>query len=86
MWNVLFDYPKRELAVTLATSFRNSHVGELTQFLASTKRSSSREMEQEKGVKFSGHIEQTSWLESFLLGWLLRSGSSAASGSAWCGA
>ena len=33
MWNVLFDYPKKELAVTFACSFHNSHVGELTQFL-----------------------------------------------------
>jgi hypothetical protein len=33
MWNVLFDYPKKELAVTFACSFHNSHVGELTQYL-----------------------------------------------------
>ena len=26
---------------------------------------------QEKGVSFAGHIEKTSWLEGFLLGWLL---------------
>jgi predicted dehydrogenase len=33
MWHVLFDYPKRELAVTFACSFHNRHVGELIQFL-----------------------------------------------------
>ena len=33
MWHVLFDYPKRELAVSFACSFHNRHVGELIQFL-----------------------------------------------------
>ena len=33
MWHVLFDYPKKELAVTFGCSFHNNHVGELTQFL-----------------------------------------------------
>jgi predicted dehydrogenase len=33
MWHVLFDYPKKELAVTFACSFHNRHVGELIQFL-----------------------------------------------------
>jgi hypothetical protein len=33
MWHTLFDYPKKELAVTFACSFHNSHVGEITQFL-----------------------------------------------------
>ncbi len=45
-----------------------------------------QQMEQ-KGVTFTGHIEQTSWLESFVLGWLLahrhprrRSGSGSCGG------
>jgi predicted dehydrogenase len=33
MWHVLFDYPKKELAVTFGCSFHNAHVGELIQFL-----------------------------------------------------
>lgn len=33
MWHVLFDYPKKELAVTFGCSFHNSHAGELIQFL-----------------------------------------------------
>jgi predicted dehydrogenase len=33
MWHVLFDYPKKELAVSFACSFHNRHVGELIQFL-----------------------------------------------------
>jgi predicted dehydrogenase len=33
MWHVLFDYPKKELAVSFACSFHNRHVGELMQFL-----------------------------------------------------
>jgi predicted dehydrogenase len=33
MWDVLFDYPKKELAVSFACSFHNKHVGELIQFL-----------------------------------------------------
>ena len=33
MWHVLFDYPKKELAVTFACSFHNRHVGEVIQFL-----------------------------------------------------
>jgi len=33
MWHVLFDYPKKELAVTFACSFHNKHVGELVQIL-----------------------------------------------------
>jgi hypothetical protein len=33
MWHVLFDYPKKELAVTFACSFHNRHVGELIQLL-----------------------------------------------------
>jgi hypothetical protein len=33
MWHVLFDYPKKELAVTFACSFHNRHVGELIQVL-----------------------------------------------------
>jgi hypothetical protein len=33
MWHVLFDYPKKELAVTFACSFHNRHQGELIQFL-----------------------------------------------------
>ena len=31
MWHVLFDYPKKELAVSFACSFHNKHVGELIQ-------------------------------------------------------
>jgi predicted dehydrogenase len=33
MWHVLYDYPKKELAVTFGCSFHNRHVGELVQFL-----------------------------------------------------
>jgi predicted dehydrogenase len=33
MWHVLFDYPKKELAVTFACSFHNRHTGELIQLL-----------------------------------------------------
>jgi predicted dehydrogenase len=33
MWHVLFDYPKKELAVTFACSFHNRHVGEVAQYL-----------------------------------------------------
>lgn len=33
MWHVLFDYPKKDLAVTFACSFHNKHVGETIQFL-----------------------------------------------------
>jgi predicted dehydrogenase len=33
MWHVLFDYPKKDLAVTFACSFHNRHVGELIQVL-----------------------------------------------------
>ncbi len=33
MWHVLYDYPKKELAVTFGCSFHNRHVGEVAQFL-----------------------------------------------------
>ena len=33
MWHVLFDYPKKKLAVTFGCSFHNRHVGEVAQFL-----------------------------------------------------
>ncbi len=33
VWHVMFDYPKRDLAVTFGCSFHNKHVGELIQFL-----------------------------------------------------
>ena len=33
MWHVLYDYPKKNLAVTFACSFHNRHVGEVAQFL-----------------------------------------------------
>jgi predicted dehydrogenase len=33
MWHVLFDYPKKEMAVTFACSFHNRHQGELIQLL-----------------------------------------------------
>ncbi|MFN8095006.1 MAG: Gfo/Idh/MocA family oxidoreductase [Vicinamibacteria bacterium] len=33
MWHVLYDYPKKEMAVTFACSFHSRHQGELTQFL-----------------------------------------------------
>ena len=37
MWHVLFDYPKKELAVTFACSFHNRHVGEMAQYLGREK-------------------------------------------------
>jgi predicted dehydrogenase len=37
MWHVLFDYPKKELAITFACSFHNRHVGEVEQFLGRDK-------------------------------------------------
>ncbi|MDO8543908.1 MAG: Gfo/Idh/MocA family oxidoreductase [Opitutaceae bacterium] len=33
MWHVLFDYPKKEMAVSFGCSFHNKHVGEIIQFL-----------------------------------------------------
>jgi hypothetical protein len=33
MWHVVFDYPKKELAVTFGCSFHTRHVGEMAQFL-----------------------------------------------------
>jgi hypothetical protein len=33
MWHVLYDYPKKELAVTFGCTFHNRHVGEIAQFL-----------------------------------------------------
>jgi predicted dehydrogenase len=33
MWHVLFDYPKKEMAVTFNCSFHSKHVGELIQVL-----------------------------------------------------
>jgi predicted dehydrogenase len=33
MWHVLYDYPKKELAVTFGCTFHNRHVGEVAQFL-----------------------------------------------------
>lgn len=33
MWNVSFDYPKRQQAITFACSFHNVHVGEMAQYL-----------------------------------------------------
>ncbi len=33
MWHVLFDYPKKKLAVTFACTFHNTHVGEMAQYL-----------------------------------------------------
>ncbi len=32
LWHVMFDYPKKELAITFACTFNNRHVGELAQF------------------------------------------------------
>jgi len=37
MWHVLFDYPKRELAITFACCFHNRHVGEVAQYLGRDK-------------------------------------------------
>jgi len=37
MWHVLFDYPKRELAITFACCFHNRHVGEVVQYLGREK-------------------------------------------------
>ncbi|MEK7404558.1 MAG: Gfo/Idh/MocA family oxidoreductase [Acidobacteriota bacterium] len=37
MWHVLFDYPKRELAVTFNCTFNNRHVGEVAQYLGREK-------------------------------------------------
>ena len=37
MWHVLFDYPKKELAVTFACSFHNRHAGEMAQYLGREK-------------------------------------------------
>lgn len=37
MWHVLFDYPKKEMAVTFGCSFHNKHVGEIIQFLGRDK-------------------------------------------------
>lgn len=37
MWHVLFDYPKRELAITFACAFHNRHVGEVAQYLGREK-------------------------------------------------
>jgi predicted dehydrogenase len=37
MWHVLFDYPKKELAISFACSFHNRHVGEVEQFLGREK-------------------------------------------------
>jgi predicted dehydrogenase len=33
MWHVVYDYPKKELAVTFGCSFHNRHVGEITHLL-----------------------------------------------------
>jgi predicted dehydrogenase len=33
MWNVVMDYPKKEMAVTFGCTFHNRHVGEKEQFL-----------------------------------------------------
>jgi predicted dehydrogenase len=33
MWHVVFDYPRKELAVTFACTFNNRHVGEVAQYL-----------------------------------------------------
>jgi predicted dehydrogenase len=33
MWNVAFDYPKQELAVTFQCTFNSKHVGEVAQYL-----------------------------------------------------
>jgi predicted dehydrogenase len=33
MWHVLFDYPKKELAVTFNCTFNNTHTGEVAQYL-----------------------------------------------------
>jgi predicted dehydrogenase len=37
MWHVLFDYPKKELAVTFNCTFHNRHVGEVEQYLGREK-------------------------------------------------
>ncbi len=37
MWHVLFDYPKKDLAVTFACTFNNRHQGEVIQFLGREK-------------------------------------------------
>ncbi len=37
MWHVLFDYPKKELALTFACAFHNRHVGEVAQYLGRDK-------------------------------------------------
>jgi predicted dehydrogenase len=37
MWNVAFDYPKQELAVTFQCTFNNRHVGEMAQYLGRDK-------------------------------------------------
>jgi predicted dehydrogenase len=37
MWNVLFDYPKKELAVTFNCTFNSKHVGEMAQYLGRDK-------------------------------------------------
>lgn len=36
-WNVLMDYPKRELSVSFACTFNNRHYGEVEQFLGREK-------------------------------------------------
>jgi len=33
MWHVLFDYPKKQLAITFNCNFHNNHVGEMAQYL-----------------------------------------------------
>lgn len=37
MWNVAFDYPKQELAVTFQCTFNSRHVGEMAQYLGRDK-------------------------------------------------
>ncbi len=37
IWNVAFDYPKQELAITFQCTFNNRHVGEVAQYLGREK-------------------------------------------------